>query len=270
MTAFVIPVAIVGTAILSGVFGMGGGSILMGVYAAFFPVASAMVLHGVTQFSSNFSRFWFLREHAAFRILGPFLAGGILIGTLCAALAFHVSKQELYLILGSLPLIILLPQFLRIQLPEVDITHRRVAFLSGILVVGAQILAGTSGPLLDIFFIRGPLDRFSVIATKALLQSLGHVAKIVYWASIALNEITFIPHSETTLSDNAALSENAALSGNAALSPWLFVIAILLPPIGSRIGKMILSHIDEAPFRRYSIVLIVIISVLLLARGITL
>lgn len=41
------------TSVLSGVFGMAGGLILMGVYATVLPVATAMVLHGTTQIAAN-------------------------------------------------------------------------------------------------------------------------------------------------------------------------------------------------------------------------
>ena len=44
------------TAAISGVFGMAGGLLLMGVLTAFTPVATAMVMHGFIQIISNFSR----------------------------------------------------------------------------------------------------------------------------------------------------------------------------------------------------------------------
>jgi uncharacterized protein len=45
--------AMVGTAFLSGIFGMAGGMILIGVLLALLPVPEAMMLHGVTQMASN-------------------------------------------------------------------------------------------------------------------------------------------------------------------------------------------------------------------------
>lgn len=45
-----------GTACLSGIFGMAGGMILMGVLLAVMSVPDAMALHGVTQMASNASR----------------------------------------------------------------------------------------------------------------------------------------------------------------------------------------------------------------------
>ena len=43
----------IGTALLSGVFGMAGGLILVGVLVVIMPLPQAMVLHAVTQMASN-------------------------------------------------------------------------------------------------------------------------------------------------------------------------------------------------------------------------
>ena len=58
----IILVATLVTAAISGVFGMAGGLILMGVLASYVPVATAMVLHGFIQLISNFSRAAFLAK----------------------------------------------------------------------------------------------------------------------------------------------------------------------------------------------------------------
>ena len=43
----------VGTSFLSGIFGMAGGMILVGILLALLPLPDAMMLHGVTQMASN-------------------------------------------------------------------------------------------------------------------------------------------------------------------------------------------------------------------------
>jgi uncharacterized membrane protein YfcA len=40
--------AMVGTSFLSGIFGMAGGMILIGILLALLPVPEAMMLHGIT------------------------------------------------------------------------------------------------------------------------------------------------------------------------------------------------------------------------------
>lgn len=57
----------VGTSLLSGIFGMAGGLILVGVLLALLPVQDAMLLHGVTQAASNGWRALLWRRHIRLR-----------------------------------------------------------------------------------------------------------------------------------------------------------------------------------------------------------
>ena len=76
----VILIATLLTAAISGVFGMAGGLILMGVLASFTPVATAMVLHGFIQIISNGSRATLHRRHLAWPLIGRYAIG--IIGSL--------------------------------------------------------------------------------------------------------------------------------------------------------------------------------------------
>ena len=57
----------VATAFLSGLFGMAGGLILIGVLLAFMPLPTAMVLHAITQMASNGWRALLWRAHIRWR-----------------------------------------------------------------------------------------------------------------------------------------------------------------------------------------------------------
>src|SRR6202012_3815280 len=63
------------TAFLSGIFGMAGGLILIGVLLALFPVPTAMVLHAVTQMASNGWRATLWWKHIVWRSIGVYVAG---------------------------------------------------------------------------------------------------------------------------------------------------------------------------------------------------
>jgi uncharacterized membrane protein YfcA len=54
--AFGLAVSIIATSFLSGLFGMAGGMVLMGLLLLLMPVPAAMVLHGITQVASNGAR----------------------------------------------------------------------------------------------------------------------------------------------------------------------------------------------------------------------
>src|SRR5689334_5842020 len=53
LMALGLSVLMIGTALLSGIFGMAGGLILIGVLLVVFPLPTAMVLHAITQMASN-------------------------------------------------------------------------------------------------------------------------------------------------------------------------------------------------------------------------
>ena len=57
----------VATAFLSGLFGMAGGLILIGVLLTILPLPSAMVLHAITQMASNGWRAFLWRCHIRWR-----------------------------------------------------------------------------------------------------------------------------------------------------------------------------------------------------------
>src|ERR1700760_1736879 len=68
-------VLMVATAFLSGLFGMAGGMILIGVLLALMPLPTAMVLHAITQMASNGWRAFLWRAHIRWRPVCVYLIG---------------------------------------------------------------------------------------------------------------------------------------------------------------------------------------------------
>src|SRR5918993_3020258 len=62
--AAALAVAVFATSFLSGIFGLAGGLVLMGMLLLFLPVTTPMVLHAITQMASNGSRAFLWRRHA--------------------------------------------------------------------------------------------------------------------------------------------------------------------------------------------------------------
>jgi len=232
------------TSILSGVIGMGGGLILMGLYAVLLPVQPAMILHGVTQLASNGFRAYLHREHIQWRILKPYFFGALIVFTVLRYFAFVPSKAFLLIALGSFTFISFIPYVA----DRLDILKRYRAFLCGAMVTVAQILAGASGGVLDVFYVNSSLNKHKVIGSKAMTQSLGHFSKLIYYISLTA----------------------AGSSLSAELKWWIYPGVALTAFIGTRIGKVILDRLSEHNFRRYSKILILMIGSLLVWRGLQL
>jgi uncharacterized membrane protein YfcA len=208
------------TALLSGVFGMAGGMLLMGVYAAVLPVPTAMVLHGGTQLFSNLTRAALLWRFVYWRGFGMYIGGAS--AAFVALSSFHYVPDPLVVFLG-----LGLTPFLSLLVPPrwIDFQRPGAAFVCGIQVAAVQLLAGAAGPLLDVAFLDTKLTRQEVVATKAVTQVFSHCLKIVY----------FIP---------------AMTAGT--VSPALAVCVLIATILGTRLGTYVLERMSDELFRRYS------------------
>ena len=71
----VVGITVFATSFVSGLFGMAGGMMLLGVLLVFMDVAPAMVLFGVTQTASNGWRATLWWRHVQWSIVWRFLVG---------------------------------------------------------------------------------------------------------------------------------------------------------------------------------------------------
>ena len=233
--------AVLATSLLSGVLGMGGGMILMGVFALLMPIPTAMVLHGVTQAAANGSRAWIHRQHIQFEVLGFYVLGSLLVLLGFFWLVITVEKSWFFVFLGSLALLSLVtPKSL-----QLDVTRPVTAFVCGIAVTLCQLLVGVSGSVLDIFYLNSPLNRFQVVATKAFTQTLGHLFKLIFFGWLLWT-------------DPQAMG-----------APWwMFVAVVALATSGSKIGAWVLHRMNDQAFRYWSKWIIGVIGCLYLYKGV--
>ena len=216
--AFVL-VAVLLTATLSGVLGMAGGLLLMGVLLLVLPTAVAFVVHGLLQLVSNGWRTVLHRRHVRWRVIAWYSLGSLAAAALVAALAGVPSKAVTYLALGLVPALVWLPR----RWLALDITRPQQAVAAGLLVTGVNLVAGVSGPLLDVFFVRAELGRHAVVATKAATQALAHLAKVAVYG--------------------------AALGAGGSGVPWSVVLlGVPLSLVGTAIGARLLDRMSEASF----------------------
>lgn len=220
ITLLIILLATLSTAFLSSIFGMLGGLILMGVLITILPVSQAMVLHGLIQLTSNGYRAWLNKTDIKWNIVSTLIIGNIISLVGLFSLAFVPDKITVLLVLGLLP-------YIAWALPKnksLDVSKKPIGILAGMMVVGSNLLSGTGGPLLDIFFQRVNMTRHQVVATKAVAQSLGHISKIIFFGFLTTSKFNTWP------------------------SFWLIFFAVIASVIGTTLGKIILDKIDDKAF----------------------
>jgi uncharacterized membrane protein YfcA len=229
--------AVLATSFLSGVVGMAGGMILMGVLLLLMDVTAAMVLHGVTQTAANGWRALLWRAHVDWRILGGYMVGSFAMFGLMRLVAAVPDKAFVYIAMGVTPFLLeLLPGRWR-----PDVLRRGGAVLCGAVVMVVQLMAGVAGNVLDTFFQNARLDRKTIVATKAASQTLAHIQRVVFFG---------------TLSDAGDI-----------FPLWVYGAAIAVAFAGTSLAALVLARISEASFRAWSRTIILAVSAVYLAKG---
>ena len=226
LTTFLLLLVVLVTSTISGVFGMAGGLMLMGALTLAMPVAAAMVTHGAVQFVSNGWRAVLHRKHINWRIILFYGVGSAIAAALLALVTYEPTKAWIFLLLGLVPGLAWLPKG-RFNLDAAKPSH---AVACGLSVTGLNVIAGVSGPLLDVFFTRTDLTRHQIVATKAATQAFSHTVKMIFYG---------VP-----------LFASAQSSG---LPPWwFFAAAAPLAMIGAWLGGMVLDKMSDKSFLKWT------------------
>jgi uncharacterized membrane protein YfcA len=233
-----ISAAVVVTSIISGIFGMAGGLILMLILGTILPVQTAMVLHGTTQFFSNGWRAAMWRQWIDWRIVGLYTLGALPAIALPIAIAYVPDKPSMLILLGLVP-------WLALSLPKdltLDATKTSHAIACGFLVAGMQLIAGVAGPLLDTFFVRSQIDRRAVVATKATTQALSHTLKVGYYVTL--------------------------LSQVPSLSADVYIGAMLAAVAGTTLAGPFLEKMSNENFRKWTKTIVLIVGSISILQGV--
>jgi len=227
------------TSFISGILGMAGGMILMGVLLAVLPLPAAMMMHGITQLASNAWRAFMLRDAIDWRVMRGYAAGGAAAMALFALIQVVASKPVALIMLGLMP-------FVGLALPErlhLNVERRGRSTASGVLCTGLSLVAGVSGPVLDVFFIHSKMGRHAVVATKAFTQCLTHLMKIIYFGVVI------------------------ATTSAAEVSAWAAAMMVVLAFVGTQLSKRVLERIDDRKFRLWTRVTVTGIGCVYLVSG---
>jgi uncharacterized membrane protein YfcA len=81
--------------------------------------------------------------------------------------------------------------------------------------------------VLDIFFIRSKMGRHTVVATKALSQSLTHLAKIAFFGGVVVATGADVP-------------------------PLVAALMVALAFAGTTLSRQVLERIDDSRFRQWT------------------
>lgn len=198
------------------------------------------MLHGAAQASSNIVRSVLYYQHTPWRSVARFYLGLCISVGLLSFLSWLPEKRTLFLLVALISCIaLIIPKSI-----APDFKSPWVAFISGVLVGVPTLVAGVSGGVLDMFFLKSKLNRYEVMASKSLGMFVLHVVKIVYAYSFLV-----LP-----LSDVLSLL---------SLLPSVFLASLS----GTLLGKSALARLNEEQFRVASCTVFAIVTLLSLYRS---
>jgi len=227
----------VGTSLLSGIFGMAGGLVLIGVLLVLMPVQDAMALHAVTQISSNGWRAILWWRHIRPMPVVAHALGCVLALGAWSLVLLVPQRGVALLLLGISP-------FLAQALPP-SIRPNPAKPLHGV-VIGAismtlMVLTGVTGPLLDRHFLGGGFDRREIVATKAACQTVGHSLKLVYFGVMVVN--------------------------TGQVDPWLGAMAVIASMTGTMLAKRVLEAMTDASYRLWAGRIVTVLGLFYIGQG---
>src|ERR1700756_3421691 len=102
----IIGVTIIFSSFLSGIFGMAGGMILIGVLLNYFDVATGMILFSIIQLFANGWRALQWRVYVLWPTFFWYVLGSIVSFAVMWTVAFVPNKAVVYLTLGLMPFVV--------------------------------------------------------------------------------------------------------------------------------------------------------------------
>ena len=195
-------------------FGIGGGVILIAVFATLIPAAAIIPIHGLVQLGSNVGRTILTFKHVHWPVVWAFLIGsliGIGLGSIfvvqlnTAFIQIGVGLFIIWSILANPPAIM-----------------RRSSLITGAISSFLTMFFGATGAFVAAFVKTQQLDKLRHTATHATLMTIQHTLKILAFGLLGF-----------------------------AFSHWAGLVTLLIAAgfLGTIFGRQVLLRIDEKLFR---------------------
>lgn len=199
---------------ITAAFGIGGGAVLIAVFATLLPAAAIIPVHGLVQLGSNVGRAVLTFAHIHWVVVLPFLIGSVVGIAFGSAFVVQLDAGMIQIGVGLFILWSILmppPAFMR-----------RSASVAGTISSFLTMFFGATGPFIAAFVKAQGLERMGHTATHATLMTIQHTLK-----TFAFGFLGF------------------------AFSLWAGLIALLVVSgfLGTIVGRHVLMRVNETVFR---------------------
>jgi uncharacterized membrane protein YfcA len=215
-------------------FGIGGGAVMLAVFATLLPPTAIIPVHGLVQLGSNVGRAALTFKHIERPVVATFFLGA-LAGVVTGGL-FVIQIDPAFIQIG-VGVFILWSILMR---PPAFL--RRSAGLTGAFSSFLTMFFGATGPFVSAFVRSLDLDRMGHTATHATLMTIQHSLKTITFGFLGF-----------------------------AFSLWAGLIALLILSgfLGTLAGRHVLMRTDEKRFRLALNVVLSLLALRLIYAGVT-
>ncbi|MGI9295437.1 MAG: TSUP family transporter [Pseudomonadales bacterium] len=164
------------------------GAVTFATMATLLPPAAVVPIHAIVEAGAGISRTWLLRQFVDWRVVFPFIAGGIL-GLSVAAPLLNLnllSHDVLRTLLGATILTIAW-----LPLPALGDRVRTFSSFSGLGTSFLTLFVGATGPLVNALMGRSYQDHRQVLGTSSACMLFQHAAKIPIFVMMGFSFLAF-------------------------------------------------------------------------------
>ncbi|MDB5969256.1 MAG: sulfite exporter TauE/SafE family protein [Hydrocarboniphaga sp.] len=227
------------TAALSGIAGLGGGTILIGLfYAAGLTPVQAVPLFAAVQLVSNGSRVLAYVRHVHWGATGWFLLASVPATFVVAPWIERIDANWVQILLALLILVSLIPA--RGGEARAPLPPRTSFIVAGLLNGAFGLVVGATGLLVGRLFLRPEWRRETTLGTMALTQALGHLLRVLAYGFVGFSAFT---------------------------QPRLLLALCAAVIAGTWLGRRLNAYLDEERFALLFKTLLVLLSIKLLWEG---
>ena len=216
--AFLLIICSFFTSLVSALFGLGGGVILLAIFAVSLEPIAIIPVHGVVQAASNVGRLLTLLRKIYTPVIIPFLMGCFVGAAFGGATFSKISQVNPELIQMLVGIFIMLNIFQAI--PAINIRH---ITLIGAISSFLTILVGGAGSFVAAVVTSLRLEKLSHIATIAFMLLSQHFMKVIVFGFLGFS---FSPYIS------------------------LIVCMIITGFLGTLVGRVLVIGLNENLFRR--------------------
>ena len=203
------------TSLISAIFGIGGGIILLAFFATFLPPLAIIPVHAVVQLASNGGRVFFLRKEIHWPVISTFILGCMFGAILGGMIVLQIPHELIKLLMGVFILWSIygyLPKF-----------NNKQIFFGSIISCSLSVIVGATGAFIAAIVNTFKLPKLNHIATVAFVMMTKHILKIGVFIILGFS---FSPYIN------------------------LMIMMVVGGFIGTIIGKKIMYQINEVFFRK--------------------